>query len=144
MAEQKYDEVKDIQKKAVFNAPIDKVWQAVSTSEGIAAWFMPNDFRPEVGYEFTIQSPFGPSPCKVVELDPPKRLSFLWDQDGWQVTFELVEKAGQTEFTLTHSGWKPSAEQISKAGEKSSVIRDRMDQGWENIVHEKLRRVVEG
>ncbi|HAU34902.1 MAG TPA: SRPBCC domain-containing protein, partial [Lysinibacillus sp.] len=55
----------DIVKTITLNAPIEKVWDTVATAEKIAAWFMPNDFQPIEGHEFTIQSPFGPSPCKV-------------------------------------------------------------------------------
>ncbi|WP_028400352.1 SRPBCC family protein [Ectobacillus panaciterrae] len=136
--------VSDIKKIIVFNAPIQKVWDAVSTSEGIAAWFMPNDFQPETGYEFHLQSPFGPSPCKVLELDPPNRLSFSWDVSGWVVSFELKELDGKTEFTLIHSGWKEADEIVPKAGQKNSEVRDRMNMGWEMLVKENLRKAVEG
>ena len=50
---------------------------------------MPNDFVLEVGHEFHVQSPFGPSPCKVLEIDEPNHLSFSWDTDGWVVSFNL-------------------------------------------------------
>lgn len=96
----------DIQKTIVIDAPIEKVWSKVATAEGIAAWFMPNDFEPVLGHEFQLQAgPFGNSQCKVTELEPPHRLSFKWDKD-WIITFELAEKDGQTEFTLTHGGWR--------------------------------------
>jgi uncharacterized protein YndB with AHSA1/START domain len=135
--------VQDIVQTAIFDAPIQKVWDAVSTSEGIGRWFMPNDFQPELGYEFHLQSPFGPSPCKVLELDPPNRLSFAWDVDGWVVTFELKELDGKTEFSLTHAGWKAPDEIAPKAQEKNSVIRDKMNEGWEKIVHVRLKQAVE-
>lgn len=35
----------DITKNIILEAPIQKVWETVSTSEGIAKWFMPNDFQ---------------------------------------------------------------------------------------------------
>ncbi len=38
----------DIKQTIVFNASIQKVWNVVSTAEGIASWFMPNDFVLEV------------------------------------------------------------------------------------------------
>ncbi|PLT30599.1 SRPBCC family protein [Peribacillus deserti] len=136
--------VSDIKKTILLEASIQKVWDTVSTAEGISAWFMPNDFQPVEGHEFHIQSPFGPSPCRVLQVDPPNRLSFSWDTDGWVVVFELEERDGKTEFTLTHSGWKPADEIIGKAGEKSSIIRDRMDQGWQAIVSERLKKAVEG
>lgn len=136
--------VKDIQKTVIFDAPIQKVWEKVSTSEGIASWFMPNDFQLEVGHEFHLQSPFGPSPCKVLEIDAPNRLSFSWDTDGWFVTIILKELGDKTEFTLIHGGWKQTDAIVPKAQENATAIRDKMNFGWDAIVHEKLRKVVEG
>ncbi|RZT23586.1 SRPBCC family protein [Fictibacillus sp. BK138] len=136
--------LQDIKQTVVFDAPIQKVWNSVSTAEGMSSWFMPNDFKAEEGHEFHIQSPFGPSPCKVLLIDEPNKLSFSWDTDGWVVTFLLKEQGDQTEFTLIHSGWKDEEEIVGKAGEKSSVIRDRMNGGWVGIVHERLKKVVEG
>ncbi|MGE8078001.1 SRPBCC family protein [Peribacillus loiseleuriae] len=134
--------LQDIQQTVVFDAPIQKVWDTVSTSEGIASWFMPNDFQAQVGHEFHLQSPFGPSPCKVIEFDPPNRLSFTWDEDGWVVSFILKEVEGRTEFTLIHGGWKDPDYILPKANAKSSIIRDTMDQGWTGIL-DKLRKVVQ-
>jgi len=135
--------VQDIRKTTVFQAPIQKVWNAVATAEGISSWFMPNDFQQEVGSTFTIQSPFGPSPCKVLELEPPHRLVFSWGTDGWVVTFELKELEEKTEFTLVHSGWGDTEEVIPLANETHQVIRDRMNGGWGPLVDVKLRGVVE-
>lgn len=136
--------LQDIKKTVILEAPIQKVWDTVSTAEGIASWFMPNDFQPKVGHEFHVQSPFGPSPCKVTELDAPHRLSFSWDTDGWFISFILKELDGKTEFTLIHGGWKEPDTILPKPNEKSSVIRERMDHGWEQLVHAKLKKVVEG
>ncbi|CAH0273104.1 hypothetical protein SRABI134_03792 [Peribacillus sp. Bi134] len=136
--------LQDIKKTIILEAPIQKVWDTVSTAEGIASWFMPNDFQPKVGHEFHMQSPFGPSPCKVMELDAPYRLSFSWDTDGWFISFILKELDGKTEFTLIHGGWKEPETILPKPNEKSSVIRDRMNHGWEQIVNQKLKKVVEG
>ncbi|MDF2083611.1 SRPBCC family protein [Bacillus pseudomycoides] len=136
--------LQDIKQTVIFEVPIQKVWNTVSTSEGIASWFMPNDFEPKVGHEFHVQSPFGPSPCKVLEIDEPHRLSFSWDTDGWVVSFVLKDLGDKTEFTLIHGGWKQADTILPKANEKSSVIRDRMAGGWVTIVNEKLKKVVEG
>ncbi|PFE03555.1 SRPBCC domain-containing protein [Bacillus cereus] len=136
--------LQDIKQTVIFEAPIQKVWNVVSTSEGITSWFMPNDFEPKVGHEFHVQSPFGPSPCKVLEIDEPYRLSFSWDTDGWIVSFILKDLGDKTEFTLIHGGWKQPDTILPKANEKSSVIQGRMAGGWVAIVNEKLKRVVEG
>ncbi|MBU5213953.1 SRPBCC domain-containing protein [Bacillus sp. Gen3] len=135
--------VPDIKQTVIIQSPIQKVWETVTTSEGIASWFMPNDFKLQLGHEFHVQSPFGPSPCKVLEIDAPNRLTFSWDTDGWFVTFILKDLGDKTEFTLIHGGWKEADAIVPKAGEKASIIRENMNQGWAGIVN-KLRKLIEG
>lgn len=130
----------DIKQTLVFNAPIQKVWNAVATSEGIAAWFMPNNFKPEAGYEFHLEAgPFGKSPCKVTDITPPNRLSISWGRD-WSLTFELTDLDGKTEFTLIHSGW--DIDKVTEFGQPHSVVRETMANGWAGIV-KKLGAYVE-
>lgn len=133
--------LEDIKHTIIIAAPIEKVWKTISTSEGIASWFMPNDFQAKLEHEFHLQSPFGPSPCKVIELEPPYRLSFTWDTEGWIVTFMLKDLGDKTEFTLIHGGWKQHDFVLPKANEKSSVVCERMNHGWAKIV-ENLQKVV--
>lgn len=137
------NEVKDIQQSIFLKAPINKVWQHIATSEGIAEWFMPNNFQAIEGMAFEIQSPFGPSPCRVLEIDEPNKLSFSWDTDGWLVTFLLEEVDKGTTFTLIHSGWKEASTILTKPNEKSEIIRERMNHGWEAIVQKRLKAAVE-
>jgi uncharacterized protein YndB with AHSA1/START domain len=126
----------EIRKMIILNAPIEKVWKAVATSEGIASWWMPNTFEPEQGKEFILHAgPFGDSPCKVTKLDPPNTLSFDWGKD-WQLTFQLKDLGDKTEFTLIHAGWDP--EKTTEFGQPHSVIRGIMDNGWDKIVNEAL------
>ena len=66
----------DIIHTAVFKAPIQVVWDTVSTADGLSLWFMPNDFTPQEDSEFQLESPFGPSPCKLLDIEAPYRLSF--------------------------------------------------------------------
>ncbi|BBH24578.1 hypothetical protein Back11_59230 [Paenibacillus baekrokdamisoli] len=130
----------DIRHTLVLQAPISKVWEAVSTSEGIAAWFMPNDFQPIEGHEFEINAgPFGMSPCKVIEITPQTRMAFEWGKD-WKITCELVDQDGKTEFTLIHSGW--NADTITEFGQPHTIVRGFMDQGWNGIIN-ALRTYVE-
>ncbi|WP_028608458.1 SRPBCC family protein [Paenibacillus harenae] len=130
----------DIRQTVRLNASVQKVWNAVATSEGIAEWFMPNDFEPVEGHEFQLNAgPFGMSSCKVTVIDPPNRLSFTWGKD-WVLTFELSEQGGQTEFTLIHSGW--TEETVTEFQESHKIVRDRMDHGWVGLL-EKLKAIVE-
>lgn len=131
----------EIRKTIILNAPIEKVWKAVSTSEGIAAWWMPNTFEPVLGHEFILHAgQFGDSPCKVTELDPPYRLGFNWGKD-WHLAFKLKSLDGKTEFTLIHSGWE--ADKATEFGQPHTVIRSIMDGGWDKIVKEKLPSYIE-
>lgn len=127
-------ELPEIRKTIVLNATIEKVWNAVATSEGLAAWWMANTFEPKIGKDFVLHAgPYGDSPCTVTELEPPYRVGFDWDK-GWHLTFELKEVGEQqTEFTLIHSGWTADQE----------ANRVTMNGGWENIVNNKLPAYVE-
>ncbi|MGD8189391.1 SRPBCC family protein [Brevibacillus ginsengisoli] len=132
----------EIRKTVVLNAPIERVWKAVATSEGIASWWMPNTFEAKLGHDFILHTgQFGDSPCKVTELDPPNQVGFDWGKD-WHLVFELKKlEDGKTEFTLIHSGWDP--EKVTEFGQPHSIIRGIMDGGWEKIVKEKLPAIIE-
>lgn len=132
----------DIRQTKVLKAPISKVWEAISTAEGISSWFMPNDFQPVVGHEFHLEAgPFGQSPCKVTVIDPPHRVSFNWGKD-WTLTFELKElPEGGTEFTLIHGGW--DAEKVTEFNQPHTQVREIMANGWSGIGN-KLAQVIEG
>jgi uncharacterized protein YndB with AHSA1/START domain len=141
MPEHNQSTVSDIRHTILLKAPIQKVWDNVSTAEGISAWFMPNDFQPVLGHEFTINSEqWGTSHCKVTELDPPTRLAFSWGED-WFISFDLKDLDGQTEFTLVHSGW--NADKKTAFDETHGVVRDRMNQGWGSFVLPRLAQLVE-
>lgn len=132
----------EIKKTIVLNASIEKVWNAVATSEGIGAWWMPNTFEPEVGRDFVLHAgQFGDSPCKVTELKSPHKVGFDWGKD-WHLTMELKElEEGKTEFTLIHSGW--DAEISTEFGQPHTVIREVMVGGWEKIVNISLPNYIE-
>ncbi|SFC65068.1 Uncharacterized conserved protein YndB, AHSA1/START domain [Bacillus sp. OV322] len=132
----------EIQKKIVLNAPIEKVWKAAATSEGIASWWMPNTFEPVVGQSFVLQTgQFGDSPCTVTELEPPYRVGIKWGKD-WHLTFELKKLEDEkTLFTLTHSGW--DEEGTTEFGQPHAIVRAIMDNGWDKIISEKLPAQIE-
>ncbi len=122
----------DIQHTYVLNAPVQKVWRAIATSEGLAAWLMPNDFQAVLGHAFTFQTqPDGDFDgiihSKVLELDPPHRLVFTWDANNMYqfISFELKELDNRTEFSIVHSGWL--------AGQEKT--RNLLDGGWGSVEH---------
>ncbi len=46
----------DIDASVVYPHPVDRVWEALTSSEALAAWLMPNDFKPAVGHHFTFRT----------------------------------------------------------------------------------------
>ncbi|HAA4666528.1 SRPBCC domain-containing protein [Staphylococcus capitis] len=130
-------EMPQIEKVVILKANKDKVWDAVSTSEGITSWWMPNDFEAKLGKEFTLYAgEFGESPCKVTELNPKDNLSFNWGKD-WKITFKLKKvDDNTTEFTLIHSGWDERKE--TEFGQPHPVVQGFMDDGWDEIVKVEL------
>jgi uncharacterized protein YndB with AHSA1/START domain len=127
----------DIERSIIIDAPIQKIWEAVSTSEGLASWLMPNDFQPVLGCEFIFRSEpkngwDGVVHCKVMELNPPERIGFTWTGNNMDqyVSFELVPlEKNTTQFLLVHSGWK----------EEHAMIREIMYEGW-GYISEDLRK----
>ncbi len=130
-----------IRKTVILNAPIEKVWQAVATADGIAGWWMASTFEPVVGHRFVLHAgPYGDSPCTVTEMEPHRKVGFDWDND-WHLTFELNDLGdGRTEFTLIHSGF--DAGKSTRFGQPHEKVRGVMDSGWERHVMENLQDYV--
>ena len=128
MEQHTQQDLPDIRYTILLDAPISTVWNAVATSDGLAAWFMPNDFQLVAGHRFHLAAgPYGISPCTVTRIDPPALLSFMWGKD-WTLTFELKPLGGKTELTLIHSGW--NAGTLTEFGQPHTGVRATMERGW--------------
>src|SRR6185437_4413393 len=73
----------DIDATVEYPYPPERVWAALTSSEALAAWLMPNDFVAEVGHDFTLRTKPAPGfdgivRCRVLELDPPARMVWSW------------------------------------------------------------------
>lgn len=135
-----FTQLPDIRYTLLLHAPISRVWEAITTPEGLYTWFMRNDFQPKVGSEFTLHTPSGDSSCRVTKLAPPNHVAFTWGED-WIVSFHLEEVDGRTAFTLVHSGWE--ANKQMQAREPSSTTYDKMNEWWNTILLDHLQKYVE-
>jgi uncharacterized protein YndB with AHSA1/START domain len=96
-----------------------KVWRALTERELLAAWLMPNDFRAELGAEFSFQPPpelerKAPIACKVLALEPPRLLRLSWQEDEagdagpGSLSFVLTPtETGGTHLRLVHRAAAP-------------------------------------
>ncbi|MCC3761809.1 SRPBCC domain-containing protein [Glycomyces sp. TRM65418] len=85
-----------------YEHPIDRVWRAVTAAEHLAQWFPAAaeiDLRPGGPVRFDGFEDDAAS-GRVLEVDPPRYLSFTWGDD--RLEFELHERDGRTDFVLTH------------------------------------------
>lgn len=106
--------MKGIRLQRVYPHSIERVWTALATADGIAAWLMPNDFEPRLGHRFRLRWKKQPGwrgyvDCEVVELTPPTRLAYTWQGSDRQrpstVRWTLEPVADGTRLLLEHDGF---------------------------------------
>jgi uncharacterized protein YndB with AHSA1/START domain len=110
--------MKSLRKEVLLPHSPEDVWIALTDPRALAEWLMPNDFKAELGHKFRFQvDPFmgfpGITECEVLELDPPRRMSWLWlsvAQGGkkqpppMNVAWTLAAEGGRAKLLLEHAG----------------------------------------
>lgn len=115
------------------------VWEYLTNPEKLAAWLMPNDFKPVVGHTFQ----FGTKPkfplgfdgriyCEVLEIIPYQKLVYSWKGGLGKskpsldsiVEWTLEPKGRGTILHLKHSGF---------SGVKNYLPYIIMNKGWLKI-----------
>jgi uncharacterized protein YndB with AHSA1/START domain len=127
----------DLEFEEIYPYPRERVWHALTSSEAIADWLMPNDFRPVVGHRFEMRTKPAPGfdgivKCEVTIVEPPARLAYTWRGGGIDtvVTFTLEAVDQGTRLRLVHSGfsglrgWMVS--RILGKGWRTSILRQRL------------------
>lgn len=86
----------------------DKVWRALTQSELMADWLMPNDFEPVAGKPFTLRT--DPTPHwngivtgEVLEVQPMSRLVYKWYD--MTIVMTLTPEDGGVLLRLEQSGF---------------------------------------
>ncbi len=132
-----------IRKAAIINATPDKVWNALTTTEGAKTFFAPEtEIELAVGgkYElyFAPQEPVGSrgsEGCKILSYLPEEMLSFSWNNPPhlktirnshtW-VVITLKPVKNKTEVILTHVGWG--------MGEEWMKAFQYFNKAWETVL----------
>ena len=123
----------------VYPQPIEAVWKALTNSDALTAWLMPNDFEPRIGHRFTFRTTpdqywNGVVECEVVALDALSRLAFTWRGGALDtlVTFSIESVDEGTHLRLEHTGFDHS-------GPTGLTVRDLLASGWNSrILRERL------
>jgi uncharacterized protein YndB with AHSA1/START domain len=106
----------DILHRVGIQATPDKVFEAISTTEGLSHWWIlrtTGDSKPGGVIHFAPEG--GGFDMKVVEMNPKKVVKWkcVGGPDEWigtDLTFALESKEGQTFVIFTHAGWKKPVE----------------------------------
>lgn len=129
-----------------FNAPIARVWQALTDVEEMRRWYFDlKEFKPEVGFEFEFvvehKGMMYHHLCKITEVIPQKKLVHTWRYKGHEgnslVTFELFANGDETRLKLTHEG-------LETFPKTSSFERKNFMEGWTQLIGSSLKEFLEG
>lgn len=130
-----------------FNAPITKVWEAITVDEQMKQWYfhLPG-FKPEVGYEFQFSGGPDDGPqylhlCKVTDVVVGKKITYSWRYDGYHgnsfVTWELFEEGNKTRLKLTHEG----IETLDPGN--PDFAKENFAAGWTGFIDKALKDFLE-
>ncbi|HEV8285889.1 MAG TPA: SRPBCC domain-containing protein [Chitinophagaceae bacterium] len=106
----------DIRHKLVIKTSSEKVYEAITTQEGLANWWCKQTTaKPEVGFVNTFTFGNLKNEMKVTELTPNKRVEWHCNIsiDEWvntNISFDLEEKDGRTILRFAHSGWRAATD----------------------------------
>lgn len=129
-----------------FDAPIQKVWEAITDKDQMKKWYFDLPaFKPKVGFEFQFSAGCEGRNylhlCKITEVIPGKKLTYSWRYDGYEgnsfVTFELFAEGNKTRLKLTHEG----LETFSKSN--PDLAKENFVQGWTHILGTSLKDFME-
>lgn len=130
-----------------FNAPVHKVWEAITDNDKLKQWYFDiAAFKPEVGFTFEFYGSKDGKKflhlCRVTEVIPNQKLSYTWKYDGYPgeslLTFELFAEGDKTRLVLTHSGLNsfPVTDTNDFAVENFTI-------GWTQLIGTNLKTFVE-
>ena len=94
-----------VRRTIAINAPIDRVWTAITDAAHIARWFGQAAVLDEVavgaGGVFSFDG-YGDFPVLIEELDPPRLIAYRWSNDsGRTVDPRAVDRSQSTVFRFT-------------------------------------------
>lgn len=124
--------------------PPARVWRALTESDMLAKWLMPNDFQPVVGHTFTFATQAIPAAdfdgvvhCEVLAIEPEEMLRIRWGGGRLDttVTWRLVPEGRGTRLFLEHEGFDPG-------DESNQFARRTMGGGWRSHMARRIAQVL--
>jgi uncharacterized protein YndB with AHSA1/START domain len=142
----KASKTEPIVKEVELNAPVSKVWKALTDRNQLRKWYFDIvQFKPEPGFEFQFEGGTEEKSylhlCRIIEVVPESKLSYSWRYNGYPgnsvVTFELFPDGNRTRLKLTHEG-------IETFGtENPDFAKKNFEAGWSEIIGKSIKEFVE-
>ena len=130
-----------------FNAPIAKVWKAITEKNEMKQWFFNtiDSFKPEIDFETKFNVKSGNKNFmhlwKVTEIIPGQAITLNWKYEDYAgdsfVIFELSSQKNQTKLKLTHKGQETFPQDIQEFSRESCTA------GWKYFITESLKKYLE-
>jgi len=142
----KHDLAEAVVIERTFNAPVGRVWKALTDVEEMRQWYFNlKQFKAEVGFEFEFVVEHEGTTyhhlCKVTEVIPQKKIAYTWRYKGHEgdslVTFELFADGNETRLKLTHQG-------LETFPKTAAFARKNFEAGWTAIIDSELKQFLEG
>jgi uncharacterized protein YndB with AHSA1/START domain len=140
-------EAKPLVVERTLNAPVSKVWEALTDNEKMKQWYFKLDsFEARVGFEFSFagQGHKGENyihHCRITTVEPEKNLSYTWRYEGYpgdsEVSFELFPDGDKTLVRITHTGLETMPQN------NPDFAISSFSGGWNHILGESLKKFVE-
>jgi len=134
----------DVVIERTFNAPVEKVWKAITDIDQMKQWFFPQleQFKPENGFETRFNVHHEGKDFlhiwKIKEAIPLKKISVEWKYEGYPgnslVTFELFEQEHKTKLVLTHEGIE-----TLNPGKYPELSKKNFTEGWTQFMDKGLK-----
>src|SRR5437588_12831244 len=141
----KHDLAEAVVIERTFNAPVGRVWKALTDVEEMRQWYFNlKQFKAEVGFEFEFVVEHEGTTyhhlCRVTEVIPEKKIAYTWryksEPGDSLVTIELFAEGDNTRLKLTHTG-------IESFPKTPAYARKTLEQAWTAIIGTELKQFVE-
>lgn len=121
---------REIEKRIEFDAPIERVWRAITEPDELAAWFGHEaDFRAVPGYDGAmVWHEHGSFALRVEEVEAPRRLVWSWVHEAG-VAFEEAPST-RVEWLLSEQGEGRTVLIVRETGFRTELHHRQNTEGW--------------
>ena len=122
-----------IERTILIAAPIERVWDIVTTPEHMGRWFGDAGAERDGDVIKMRWAEHGEAELRVVRSDAPTDFAYRWDANlpgvgDTLVEFTLATEGDRTRVTVVESGWT----QLRTSAEEQNRLREGNTRGWKH------------